>query len=125
MSEEKGKGKSGPTIHITNENESLSQDEVDKVTERMYSVSEIAELWGFSTPTIRKLFENEPGILYFGEPRAHKAGRRYRRKYMVMRIPRSVLERVYQRVLLHKGPTGSPRFGARDGSIGGAALHAS
>ena len=38
----------------------------DKAMETHYSVEQIGELWGLSTRTVRKMFENEPGIIVFG-----------------------------------------------------------
>ncbi len=38
----------------------------DKAMERHYSLEQIGELWGLSTRTVRKMFENEPGIIVFG-----------------------------------------------------------
>lgn len=60
--------------------------------EKHYTVFEIAEIWGVSHMTIRRLFENEPGVLVFGSPET-----RYGRKRTTMRIPHSVLERVHEK----------------------------
>jgi hypothetical protein len=62
------------------------------LTERHYSVKEIAELWRLSPTAIRRLFRNEPGVLRFG-----KEHRGHQREYMTLRIPASVAERVYRR----------------------------
>jgi hypothetical protein len=37
-------------------------------TERHYSPAEVAELWNLSPDSIRKIFENEPGVLVIGNP---------------------------------------------------------
>ena len=34
--------------------------------EKHYSVPELAKLWGLSERTIRRMFENEPGVLCWG-----------------------------------------------------------
>ncbi len=60
--------------------------------ERHYTVSELSEVWGLSRDFVARLFENEPGVLVFGND-----GREGTRRYMTMRIPRSVAERVYRR----------------------------
>ncbi len=65
-----------------------------RATERHYSVAEVAETWNLSPNAVRKLFQNEPGVLAIGEPRP-KFGRR--RGYVTLRIPQSVLDRVYRR----------------------------
>ena len=61
--------------------------------ERHYSPSELAELWGLSSDTIRRLFQDEPGIVTIG-------GRNPRRKrrYVTLRIPQSVAARFYRRL---------------------------
>jgi hypothetical protein len=61
-----------------------------------YSAQEVAELWGLSTDYVRRLFENEPGVLVLEAPRAYGRQRRYR----TLRIPESVVERVHRRLVL-------------------------
>lgn len=63
------------------------------IVERHYSPAELAQLWGLSVETIRRLFEREQGVLIFENP--EKASERRRR---TMRIPESVAERVYRRL---------------------------
>jgi hypothetical protein len=47
--------------------ETISQHAIsDKAMERHYSVEEIGDLWGLSSRTVRRMFENEPGIIVFG-----------------------------------------------------------
>ena len=61
--------------------------------ERHFSVTEIAERWSLSTDAVQKRFENEPGVLVLpGEGSPHK------RRYRTLRIPESVLKRVYRRL---------------------------
>lgn len=62
------------------------------LTERHYSVKELAEMWGLSPAAIRRLFRDEPGVLRFG-----KEKRGHQREYLTLRIPASVAERVYRR----------------------------
>lgn len=69
------------------------QDEPVSVV-RHYSPAEIAERWNLSADTIRKLFENEPGVLVIGA----SIRRRGKRRYMTLRIPEFVLERVHRRL---------------------------
>jgi hypothetical protein len=62
-------------------------------TERHYKVSELAEMWSASEDTIRRWFEDEPGVLKFGSK-----GERGRRRRLTLRIPESVAARVYGRM---------------------------
>jgi len=59
--------------------------------EHHYSVAEIAAMWNLSVDAVRKLFSNEPGVLVLAGPK-----RRGKRGYTTLRIPQSVLERVYR-----------------------------
>ena len=56
---------------------------------------------GVSDATSRRLFQNEPGILRFGQA-TRLVGRKYRRRYFTIRIPLAVFERVRDR--LQQGP---------------------
>ena len=69
-------------------------------SERHYAVVEIAQLWNLSTDKVRELFENEPGVLVIGE-----RSPRHKRRYVTLRIPQTVLERVHSRL--------SSKFGVR------------
>lgn len=71
--------------------------EVPRATERHYSVAEIAKMLNLSPNAVRKLFQREPGVLALGEPRP-KFGRR--RGKVTLRIPQSVLDRVYRRLCI-------------------------
>jgi hypothetical protein len=64
-----------------------------EVTERHYSVSEVARLWGISTDMVRDIFRKEPGVLNFRRP-----GTRTKRSYSTIRVPHSVLTRVHASV---------------------------
>ena len=63
-----------------------------RMCERHYSPAELAELWNLSADTVRRMFENEPGILVFENP-VRSSSRRFR----TLRIPESVAQRVYMR----------------------------
>jgi hypothetical protein len=60
--------------------------------ERHYSSAELGELWNLSADTVRRMFEDEPGVLVFENP-VRSSSRRFR----TLRIPESVAERVYSR----------------------------
>jgi hypothetical protein len=51
--------------------------------ERHYDVAEIAELWKVSRNTVRRLFQQEPGVLTIGEPRPKFGRRRVHRRMCV------------------------------------------
>jgi hypothetical protein len=61
--------------------------------ERHYSPSEVAELWHLNVETIRRHFQDEPGVLVFQSP-----AKKGRRGYKTIRIPESVLDRVHKRL---------------------------
>ena len=74
---------------------SLSQVQISAPVERHYAVAEIAEMWNLSTDKVRDLFENEPGVVVLGERNP-----RHKRRYLTLRIPHSVVERVHARLSL-------------------------
>ena len=61
------------------------------ISERHYTVREVAESWNMSENLVRRLFEKEPGVVIFKKDRPHK------RTYKTIRIPESVLLRVHRR----------------------------
>jgi hypothetical protein len=61
-----------------------------------YTAKEIALLWKLSTSSIINIFRDEPGVLKIG----HDRPRRRRRSYTTLRIPHSIVERVYRRMLV-------------------------
>ncbi len=65
------------------------------VGERHYTVGEMADNLKLSRDKVRRLFEKEPGVLVI---QRENNGRR-RRCYRTLRIPQSVAERVYRRLL--------------------------
>jgi hypothetical protein len=62
--------------------------------ERHYSVKEIAAMWHLGVDATRALFAKEPGVLQLRNPPTT----RWARKYVTLRIPASVLARVYTRL---------------------------
>ena len=60
-----------------------------RMCERHYSPAELGELWNLSADTVRRMFEQEPGVLVFENP-VRSSSRRFR----TLRIPESVAERV-------------------------------
>jgi hypothetical protein len=58
--------------------------------EKHYTPQELAELWGVSANTVRRMFSGELGVLEFGSDET-----RWSRKRKVMRIPASVVLRIH------------------------------
>lgn len=67
------------------------QPEPTLALEKHYTVLEVASIWSISHMTVRRMFENEPGVLVFGSDET-----RYGRKRKTMRIPESVMVRVHE-----------------------------
>ena len=61
--------------------------------ERHYTVDEVAEMWALSRDSVRRIFLPEADVLKISRP-----GSRYKRSCTTMRIPESVLNRVYRRM---------------------------
>ena len=57
----------------------------------LYAVAELAKAWNVSTDFIRDLFHDEPEVVRWVRNRPGK------RRYVVVRIPASIAERVYRR----------------------------
>jgi hypothetical protein len=62
----------------------------DEVSQRHWSVAEIATAWNLSGDSVRRLFSREPGVLVIG--REIKGSKR---RYTTLRIPQSVVDRVH------------------------------
>lgn len=62
--------------------------------EKHFSLTELAEAWGLDEKSIRRIFENEPGVMVFARPTSKS-----KRKYTTLRIPEAVVSRVHQRML--------------------------
>jgi hypothetical protein len=82
---------SGPVLA----NSDVHPDSVERLTapERHYTPSEVGDLWRLNVETIRRLFQNEPGVMVI-----QSAVRKGKRPYKTIRIPPSVLERVRARL---------------------------
>lgn len=66
----------------------------DLALEKHYSVLELGRLWGVSAKTIRRMFQDEPDVVRWGQEE-----RRFKRGYITLRIPESVVQRVHRRLL--------------------------
>jgi len=58
-----------------------------------YTTADLAHEWNLSTDTVRKLFEAETGVLKIGEKNP-----KHKRRYVTLRIPRAVAERIHRRL---------------------------
>jgi hypothetical protein len=64
----------------------------EQIADKHYSVREVASLLNLSDDKVRRLFQDEPGVLVIGDQ-----SRKSKRRYTTLRIPESVLERVLRR----------------------------
>ena len=62
--------------------------------ERHYSVKEVASLWGISEESVRRLFQDQPGVLKLSLPRLVK--NRKHKPHVRLSIPLSVLARLHE-----------------------------
>lgn len=62
-------------------------------TEKHYSVAELAHIWKLSQNTVRRIFENEPGVIKWGASET-----RFKRRYVTLRIPETVVLRVHRQL---------------------------
>lgn len=79
---------------VHTQNNYLAAPSPQVFNERHYSVAEISTMWNLSPDAVRRLFEDEPGVLVLG----HTAAVGGRRRYTTLRIPESVVERVHRRL---------------------------
>lgn len=64
--------------------------------EQFFTVAQLAENLALSTDKVRKMFQDEPGVLKIGEP-SRRLGRKLTRRYYTLCIPASVAERYIAR----------------------------
>jgi hypothetical protein len=60
--------------------------------ERHYTVAEVAAMWNLSKDTVRRMFQNEPGVLILGGRSSSR-----KRRYTTLRIPYTTLEQVHRK----------------------------
>lgn len=63
-------------------------------TETHYTPDEVAQAWHLDANSVRRIFRAEPGVLKFGNGRSTYK----KRAYTTLRIPQSVMDRVYRRM---------------------------
>ncbi len=64
------------------------------IGQRHFTVEEVAAAWNLSPDKVRRIFQREPGVLVLENPGVYG-----KRRYRTLRIPESVVERVYRRLL--------------------------
>lgn len=57
-----------------------------------FTASELGEIWKLDETTIRRIFQDEPGVFKIGKSRRRDG----KRDYVTLRIPEAVALRVYQ-----------------------------
>ena|ERR1700674_2782556 len=63
-----------------------------KFMEPHLTISDVATMWKLSEDTVRRMFQDEPGVLVLG---GRSGGGK--RRYTTLRIPQSVVERVHRK----------------------------
>jgi hypothetical protein len=83
-------------------------DAAPSILERCYTVTEIAEKWKLSYKTVKRIFENEEGVIRYGEGSRLVGGqkKKYTRRFISLRIPESVLVQVQDRLMHKRRPAG-------------------
>lgn len=71
--------------------------------EQYYTPAQLAERLAVSVNSVRRIFQNEPGVVKLGEP-SRRLGRVLKRSYYTLRIPQSVAERVIAKMTNKKKP---------------------
>ena len=69
------------------------QEKIDTTLEKHYSINEVSKIWGLSEKTVRKIFEQEPGVVELDNGKSRR-----KRTYVTRRIPESVLKRVHRKL---------------------------
>ena len=87
----------------SNQRDQVIRDSITEIpatsafAERHYTVAEVAAMWNLSKDAIRRLFQNEPGVLVLAN-----RTRGSKRRYVTLRVPEFVIERVHRRCSLAK-----------------------
>ena len=76
----------------------LQAEVTEPFAERHYTINELASMWSLSGEFVRQLVQHEPGVTEWVRQRPG------RRRYRVLRVPQSVVERVYRCALAKAEP---------------------
>ena len=63
-------------------------------TEQHFTVKQVAQLWNVSQATVRRLFEDDPGVLKISMPSLLNRPRKHK-PHVRLSIPASSLERIH------------------------------
>jgi AraC-like DNA-binding protein len=63
-----------------------------QVEDELYSIAEVATRLKISAVKVARMFEDEPGVIDLGAPEM-----KHKRRYRILRIPASVVNRVLQK----------------------------
>jgi hypothetical protein len=93
----------GPGLHTRSGRKVMSgSDNQNQFAEPHSTIAELADMWKFSTEFVRQIVRGEPGVT---ECVRQQPGRR---RYRVIRVPASVVERVYRRALTRAEQESAP-----------------
>lgn len=70
-----------------------ANQEREPFEERHFTVPELAEMWNLSREFVRQVVQGEPGVTEWVRQQPG------RRRYRVLRVPKSVAERIYNQAL--------------------------
>lgn len=70
----------------------VAQSEAPAAFEQHFTPKQLAELWALDETTVRRIFQDEPGVFKIGKV----VRRDGKRDYVTLRIPQTVALRVHQ-----------------------------
>lgn len=86
-----------PTHQTTQKTACRTFEQRSLAFEPHYKIRQLAKLWAYSDTRVRRIFQDEPGVLKVGEP-SRRLGRKLKRSYYTLSIPESVAIRVHNRL---------------------------
>lgn len=63
--------------------------------EKHYTVTQVAQMWGVSANTVRRIFRDMPGVLKLSNPRISRRERKHE-LHLALRIPESLVRRAHE-----------------------------
>ena len=81
------------SVYLKERNAPIQQYLSSPIAEHHLTVRQVAAILNLSDDKVRRMFQDEPGVLVIGDP-----GMKSKRKYTTLRIPESVLNRVLRRL---------------------------
>ncbi len=80
-------------LYLQEDNHVVEQYASSPMTERHLTVRQVAAILNLSDDKVRRMFQDEPGVLVIGDQTTKS-----KRRYTTLRIPESVLQRVLKRL---------------------------